>query len=181
MDLNAGLPTELNIVNQDYSWVQTLDYDDVSFRCRSCFDIGHLAKSCPKTPQTYRNCKATWWKGARPEHYIVSNDESNTRYDETGDLPANNIFEARPRATEPSLEAETMAATPRKTNEKFYGPKIPYTTATPEFTDWKLVTKKSSGAATFPRGPEGHKGIQQLSFGILEILSLKHTEHTVYA
>ena len=75
MDLSEGLPVELKIVNQDYSWTQALDYKNISFRCRSCYNTGHLAKACPKASQPYRHRKATWWTGARPEHYNVLNGE----------------------------------------------------------------------------------------------------------
>jgi hypothetical protein len=75
MDLNEGLLVELKIVNQDYSWTQALDYENVSFRCRSCYNIGHLAKEYPKTSQPYRHHKAMWWTGVCPEHYTVSNVE----------------------------------------------------------------------------------------------------------
>ena len=58
MDLNEGLLVELKIVNQEYSWTQALDYENVSFRCRSCYNIKHMAKAYPKTSQSYRHHKA---------------------------------------------------------------------------------------------------------------------------
>ena len=76
MNLSGGLPAELKIVNLDYAWTQALDYENISFRCRACYNIGHLAKTCPKTSQSYRHRKATWWMGARPEHYTVLNEET---------------------------------------------------------------------------------------------------------
>ena len=168
MDLSTWLLAELNIINQDYSWNQALDYENVSFRCRTCNGIGHLAKSFPKATQTYRNLKATWWTGAHPEHYTVSNDESDIQHDGTNEFPKENLPGAILTNRDPQDEElplgtskailETMATTPRKENPPF--PKISYTTTSPEFSDWKQVTKKFPGAATFPRGSEGHKGIQ---------------------
>ena len=99
MDLNKGLPVELKIVNQDYSWTQALDYENVSFRCRSYYDIGHLAKACPKTSQSYRHRKAMWWTGARPEHYTVSNVES--AHEGTEEFQQKNITEAIQANKEP--------------------------------------------------------------------------------
>ena len=85
MDLSKGLPGELKIVNQDYSWTQALDYENIYFRCRSCYNIGHLAKACPNISQPYKHNKATWWTGARPEHYTVTNIEPG-KYDGTDEL-----------------------------------------------------------------------------------------------
>ena len=92
MDLSKGLPAELKIVNQDYSWTQVLDCENVSFRCRSCYDIGHQEKEFPKISQPYRHRKATWWTGARPEHYIVSHVAS-TQHDGTKTLQQENTPE----------------------------------------------------------------------------------------
>lgn len=73
----------------------------------------------------------------------------------------------------------TMAASPSETNENIPCPKISYTIGSPEFLDWKLVTKKSQGATTFPCISEGHNGIQQLSFVTFEILSFKQTNKNI--
>ena len=177
MDLSTGLLADINIVNQVYSWTEALDYENVSFRCITCYGVGHLAKSCPKITQTLRHLKPTWWTGVRPKHYTISNDVSGIQQDGTKEhleenLPEENLVNEEPQVKDPPLGVskailETTATTPRKTNPPC--PKTPYTTTSPEFLDWKLVTKKFSGAATVPRGIEGHKGSQQLSFGTLEL------------
>ena len=48
----------------------------------------------------------------------------------------------------------------------------PRTTASPEFSKWKSVTKTFSGAATVPWESEGHKGTQKLNFGTLKLPAL---------
>ena len=48
----------------------------------------------------------------------------------------------------------------------------PHTTTSLVSSDWKLVTRKISGAATVPRESGGHKGTQQLSFGTLKFPAL---------
>jgi len=60
-------------------WNQKLDYESVFFRCRSCFETGHLAKNCPKVSEknsTRKNHhRSTWLEGAQKEHYIVIKEE----------------------------------------------------------------------------------------------------------
>ena len=69
MDLNTGFPAEIHLTSKDYVWNQKLDYESVLFKCRSCFEIGHLAKNCPKASQKYSakksHHKSTWWEGAQ--------------------------------------------------------------------------------------------------------------------
>ena len=89
MDLSEGLPTELKIVNQDYSWTQALDFENISFRCRSYYNVGHLAKAFPKTSQSYRYRKDTWWTRARPEHYTILNGDP-TQHEGTKELQLEN-------------------------------------------------------------------------------------------
>jgi len=47
MDFIAEFPTEIHLTSKDYVWNQKLDYECVLFRCRSCFETGHLAKNFP--------------------------------------------------------------------------------------------------------------------------------------
>jgi hypothetical protein len=48
----------------------------------------------------------------------------------------------------------------------------PHAITSPEFSEWKLVTKKFSEAATVPRESGGHKGTQHLNFGTLKLPAL---------
>ena len=165
MDLSARILIEINIVNQDYSWTEALDYENVSFRCITCYGVGHLAKSCPKITQTLRHLKPTWWTGVRPKHYTISNDVSGIQHDGTKEhleenLPKGNPLNGEPQVKDPPMgefEAilKTMATTHEKSNPF---PKVSYSTTSPEFSDWKLVTKKFSRVGTVLQGTDGHKG-----------------------
>jgi len=106
MDFSAGFPAEIHLTSKDYVWNQKLDYESVLFRCRSCFETGHLAKNCPKASQKNsarkNHHRSTWWEGAQKEHYTViqeeysrENSESqaigqdrNNSQDEQGESPA---------------------------------------------------------------------------------------------
>jgi len=72
-------------------WNQKLDYESVIFRCRSCFETGHLAKNCPKASQKNyarkNHHRSTWWEGAQREHYTVIKEEysrENSKSQEVG-------------------------------------------------------------------------------------------------
>ena len=67
---------------------------------------------------------------------------------------------------------EKSAKTPGQTSENPPCPEASYSTVSPEFSDWKLVTKKVLGEAIVPRGTRGYKGYQQLIFGTLKLQAL---------
>jgi hypothetical protein len=71
MDFSKGFPTEVILTGKNYSWSQKLDYERVSLRCRSCFEMGHLATHCPKGPKKNRKPrKSTWWVGSN-DHQVI--------------------------------------------------------------------------------------------------------------
>lgn len=43
MDFNKGFPAEINPTTLNYVWVQ-----NVSFQCKSCYEVRHVIKNCPK-------------------------------------------------------------------------------------------------------------------------------------
>ena len=78
MDYSKGFPTEVILTRKNYSWSQKLDYERISLRCRSCFEIGHLASHCPKGPKKNRKPrKSTWWVGSSDDHQVISKPQSN--------------------------------------------------------------------------------------------------------
>ena len=42
MDLSKELPEAIKMSWEDEDWVQTLDYEQIPFRCRRCHGYGHL-------------------------------------------------------------------------------------------------------------------------------------------
>jgi len=53
MDFIKGFPTEINLKALDCMWVQNLDYENVSFRCRACYETRHVIKNFPKHLQNH--------------------------------------------------------------------------------------------------------------------------------
>jgi len=47
MDLSGALPDEVILEVYDDKWVQTVDYEHITFRCHKCHEHGHLSRVCP--------------------------------------------------------------------------------------------------------------------------------------
>ena len=47
IDLSKGLPNRLQLKHESFNWIQRLDYENTSFRCRFCHLTGHLQDTCP--------------------------------------------------------------------------------------------------------------------------------------
>ncbi|GLJ16371.1 hypothetical protein SUGI_0277530 [Cryptomeria japonica] len=59
VDVTMGLPSEISITSSKGSWLQSVDYEGIPFRCRQCFKIGHTVASCPRFRVKH---SASWWK-----------------------------------------------------------------------------------------------------------------------
>lgn len=67
MDFSKGFSAKIILQDKDYSRTQILDYENLSFRCRNCFETWHLARSCGKQLGKKRSSKIqrpTWCMGA---------------------------------------------------------------------------------------------------------------------
>ena len=66
------------------------NYESVLFKCRSCFETGHLAKKCPKASQKNsarkNHHRSTWWEGAQKEHYTVIKEEYSRENSESQEI-----------------------------------------------------------------------------------------------
>ena len=47
IDLNKGLLDRLQLKHESFNWIQSLDYENTTFRCRFCHLTGRLQDSCP--------------------------------------------------------------------------------------------------------------------------------------
>ena len=50
VDLEKGLPKSINLSIDGWNHLQTVDYEQIPFKCKYCHEYGHFAKSCPKKP-----------------------------------------------------------------------------------------------------------------------------------
>lgn len=76
IDVSKGLPAEVLLKSSRGSWIQSLDYEGVPFRCRRCFKIGHAAAQCGFEKKTKTT---TWWNGASLQHYMVEKRSDQLR------------------------------------------------------------------------------------------------------
>ena len=51
VDLEKGLPKAINLTIDRWNHLQTMDYEQIPFKCKYCHEYGHFAKSCPKKPE----------------------------------------------------------------------------------------------------------------------------------
>lgn len=100
MDFSEGFPAEIILQGKGYSWTQKLDYEQLHFKCRACFETGHLALKCKKFPNKHKEIKTqrkpTWWIGAIPKHQRIGKDL------DADEIPAN---EKRSEPTQQTKEA----------------------------------------------------------------------------
>ncbi|KAH9295953.1 hypothetical protein KI387_039541 [Taxus chinensis] len=77
LDTSKNLPANIELIVQNRTWTQSLDYEGLPFRCRKCFATGHTADVCGVEKR--KNGKNNWWKNALPEHLIFeAKEESST-------------------------------------------------------------------------------------------------------
>ena len=48
VDLEKGLPEEVNLFMDGCEYLQKFDYEQLPFKCRKCHEYGHFIKSFPK-------------------------------------------------------------------------------------------------------------------------------------
>jgi hypothetical protein len=47
MDVSGALPEAISLEFRDEEWIQSIDYEQIPFRCRRCHEHGHLLRECP--------------------------------------------------------------------------------------------------------------------------------------
>ena len=113
MDFSKGFPARITLQGKNYSWTQKLDYENLHFRCRNCFETGHLANNCQKLPEKNRipksQRKPTWWTGALPEHQSIEPTNDTSHEEETEVVPQKT--EQAPSVQEQKSDGKALAET----------------------------------------------------------------------
>lgn len=78
MDLSGALPDGIILEVFDEKWVQTVDYEHISFRCRRCHEHGHLFRDCP-LDKAENEGKANTMKGNDSFHKVVFKGKGGKR------------------------------------------------------------------------------------------------------
>lgn len=47
LKFSLALPDAVSLYHDDFEWIQSIDYENVPFRCRKCHALGHIFRECP--------------------------------------------------------------------------------------------------------------------------------------
>lgn len=78
MDFTKGFPVDIIMTNDDYYWVQNMDYENLLFWCLACHEMDYLAKKFPKSnhhSSSRSMCITTWWDKEKEENSMVYKKE----------------------------------------------------------------------------------------------------------
>ncbi|KAH9289844.1 hypothetical protein KI387_033961, partial [Taxus chinensis] len=70
MDMNVDFLAALELKVLDSTWTQSLDFEGLPFRCRTCFSLGHLAADCHIIKKSIKR-RVSWWKDFNPDNLVV--------------------------------------------------------------------------------------------------------------
>ena len=106
IDLTKGLPDRIQLKHEPFNWIQSLDYENTTFRCRFCDLMGHLQDSCPLPKKFTKKKKGqTTNRKNWQTYYVLSLDEDEeSDGEEQPDLQKNeeNVMKSE------SVDAQTL-------------------------------------------------------------------------
>lgn len=83
VDLSQGLPDNIILIQNNIQWTQPLDYENMTFWCCGCQQIGHLLSTFPQAKKdTRRNKKQSqkpkgWQRIEHPNE--IAEEEETTK------------------------------------------------------------------------------------------------------
>jgi hypothetical protein len=93
MDVSGALPEAISLEFRDEEWIQSIDYEQIPFRCRRCHEHGHLIRECPlNKKQETKNTKAQ-----QDEDGFVKPNHRNRENKKPSKAPTERNPEARTR------------------------------------------------------------------------------------
>lgn len=109
IDIRKGLPDQIILKVGDFHWSQTLDYENTAFRCRHCYQTGHLQNTCATFFDTKKNftrkSKSKSWKPC--EIPPMDDIESSSSDEEDIEVEEENLEQPK---DSPSARAEVPSA-----------------------------------------------------------------------
>jgi hypothetical protein len=93
MDVSGALPEAISLEFRDEEWIQSIDYEQIPFRCRRCHEHGHLFRECPlNKKQETKNTKIQ-----QDEDGFVKMNHKNRANKKQSKAPTGSNQEARTR------------------------------------------------------------------------------------
>ena len=136
VDLEKGLPESIMLSLDGWSHLQTVDYEQIPFKCKYCHEYGHFAKFCPKKPEkpSPENPSSEGWnvangkKAAKPskQQNTSTKSASGNRFEalETEDQEAEKQVEDPKDDTQPSSEPQAASASHQEKEGREGGPEV---------------------------------------------------------
>jgi hypothetical protein len=93
MDVSGALPEAISLEFRDEEWIQSIDYEQIPFRCRRCHEHGHLIRECPlNKKQEAENTKIQ-----QDEDGFIKPNHRNRANKKPSKAPTGSNLEARTR------------------------------------------------------------------------------------
>ena len=137
VDLEKGLPKAIMLSIDGWNHLQTVDYEQIPFKCKFCHEYDHFAKSCPKKPKKTitDSLPSEGWnvangkKEAKPSKQQIPSSKSppGNRFEvlETEDQEAENQVENPEMDNQPSSEPQIVITSPQMQKGREDGPEAP--------------------------------------------------------
>jgi hypothetical protein len=99
MDVLGALPEDISLEFRDEEWIQSIDYEQIPFRCRRCHEHGHLFIECPLNKKQ---------------------EEENTKIQQDGDgfIKSNHMNKANKKPSKAPMGSNPEARTRTKGRDK---------------------------------------------------------------
>jgi hypothetical protein len=118
VDMEAGLPEEIKLTVGEWQYYQKLDYEQLSFKCRSCHEYRHFQKQCPKS-QTIRKEKESGegWHQAKKPKINPNPNSKKVKKNPKGESDMENSFEILGNQENEPVSNENLAEKQDKLEE----------------------------------------------------------------
>lgn len=88
VDLSKGLLNLIRFSDNKKTWTQLLDFENTTFRCRICWQAGHLQNTCPNTKKELQRKKKP---GKKRKGWKFPSNEPDEEEDDVEKDPISNM------------------------------------------------------------------------------------------